>query len=144
MTLLEPSPLSPAEPPQDAAAGRGPSWLDGWLSKHGTDLVAWRRQIHAHPELGYSEHSTTALIARQLSSVGLRPTLLSGGTGLICDIGAGSRCVALRGDIDALPLSEATGLPFASTVDGVMHACGHDAHTAILIGAALALWILLR
>jgi amidohydrolase len=113
--------------------------LDGWLSKHGTDLVAWRRQIHAHPELGYSEHGTTALIARHLSSAGLRPTLLPGGTGLICDIGAGSRCVALRGDIDALPLSELTELPFASTVDGVMHACGHDAHTAILIGAALAL-----
>jgi amidohydrolase len=113
--------------------------LDDWLASHGTDLVAWRRHIHAHPELAYHEQGTTALIAEQLASTGLRPTLLPGGTGLICDIGTGSRCVALRADLDALPLSESTGLPFASAVDGVMHACGHDAHTAILIGTALAL-----
>ncbi|HYZ35971.1 MAG TPA: amidohydrolase [Pseudonocardiaceae bacterium] len=139
MTLLEPGPLPPAEAPLDIAAGRGPSWLDEWLSKHGTELVAWRRQVHAHPELAYAEHATTALITECLHSAGLRPIPLPGGTGLICDIGAGSRCVALRADIDALPLVESTGLPFASTVHGVMHACGHDAHTAILIGAALAL-----
>jgi amidohydrolase len=139
VTLLEPGPLPPAEAPLDIAAGRGPSWLDEWLSKHGTELVAWRRQVHAHPELAYAEHATTALITECLHSAGLRPIPLPGGTGLICDIGAGSRCVALRADIDALPLVESTGLPFASTVHGVMHACGHDAHTAILIGAALAL-----
>ena len=139
MTLLEPGPLPPAEAPLDIAAGRGPSWLDEWLSKHGTELVAWRRQVHTHPELAYAEHATTALITECLHSAGLRPIPLPGGTGLICDIGAGSRCVALRADIDALPLVESTGLPFASTVHGVMHACGHDAHTAILIGAALAL-----
>jgi amidohydrolase len=139
VTLLQPSPLSPAEAPLDTAAGRGPSWLDGWLSRHGAELVSWRRHVHAHPELAYSEHGTTALIAECLRSAGLRPTLLPDGTGLICDIGTGSRCVALRADIDALSLLEATGLPFCSTVDGVMHACGHDAHTAILIGTALAL-----
>jgi amidohydrolase len=139
VTLLDPSPLPPAEAPLDIAAGRGPSWLDEWLSKHGTELVAWRRQVHAHPELAYAEHATTALITECLHSAGLRPIPLPGGTGLICEIGAGSRCVALRADIDALPLVESTGLPFASTVHGVMHACGHDAHTAILIGAALAL-----
>ncbi len=143
MTALEPALLHPAgvlpPPAPDAAVGRGPSWLDGWLSRHGTDLVAWRRHIHAHPELAFHEKDTTALVAEQLVSVGLRPTLLPGGTGLICDIGTGSRCVALRADIDALPLLESTALPFASAVDGVMHACGHDAHTAILIGAALAL-----
>lgn len=139
MTLLQPSPLPPAEAPLDVAAGRGPSWLDSWLSEHGSELVAWRRHVHAHPELGYSEHGTTALIAECLGSAGLQPTLLPRGTGLICDIGTGSRCVALRADIDALPLVEATGLAFSSTVHGVMHACGHDAHTAILIGAALAL-----
>lgn len=139
MTLLQPSPISPADAPLDLAAGRGPSWLDGWLSRHGGELIAWRRHVHAHPELGYSEHGTTALIRECLGSAGLQPTLLPGGTGLICDIGTGSRCVALRADIDALPLVESTGLPFSSTVDGVMHACGHDAHTAILIGAALAL-----
>jgi len=139
VTLLHPSPLPAAEAPLDIAAGRGPSWLDEWLSKHGTDLVAWRRHIHAHPELAYAEHATTALIAECLRSAGLQSTPLPDGTGLICDIGTGSRCVALRADIDALPLVEATGLPFASTVHGVMHACGHDAHTAILLGAALAL-----
>jgi amidohydrolase len=145
VTLLRSGLLSPVGAPLDLAAGRGPTWLDDWLSSHGTELVAWRRHFHAQPELAYQEHTTTALIAGYLSSAGLAPTLLPGGTGLVCDIGggsdvgAGSRCVALRADIDALPISEATGLPFASTVDGRMHACGHDAHTAILIGAGLAL-----
>ncbi len=136
--LLHPAGLLLCAAP-DVAAGRGPSWLDGWLSSHGAELVAWRRHIHAHPELAFHELGTTALITEQLATAGLMPKLLPGGTGLICDIGAGSRCVALRADLDALPMSEATGLPFASAVDGVMHACGHDAHTAILIGAALAL-----
>jgi amidohydrolase len=121
------------------AASRGPSWLDEWLLNNGADLVAWRRYIHAHPELAHSEHGTTALVNERLTRAGLRPTLLPGGTGLICDIGTGPRCVALRADLDALPVQEVTGLPFASSVDGVMHACGHDAHTAILIGVALAL-----
>jgi hypothetical protein len=111
----------------DIAAGRGPSWLDEWLSSNGADLVAWRRHIHARPELAYHEQNTTALITEHLRSAGLRPMLLPTGTGLICDIGSGSRCVALHADIDALPLSETTGLPFASTVEGVAHACGHDA-----------------
>lgn len=139
MTLLGSGLHPPVGVPLDIATGRGPSWLDGWLSSHGGDLVAWRRYVHANPELAYQEHRTTGLIAGYLSSAGLAHSLLPGGTGLVCDIGAGSRCVALRADIDALPVSEATGLPFASTVDGRMHACGHDAHTAILIGAALAL-----
>jgi amidohydrolase len=123
----------------DVAAGGGPCWLDEWLARNATNLVAWRRCIHARPELASHEHNTTALIAKQLRSAGLRPIVLPTGTGLMCDIGSGSRCVALRADIDALPLPEATGLPFASMVEGVMHACGHDAHTAILIGVALAL-----
>ncbi len=143
MTALE-SPLLPSAgalslASLDVAAGRGPSWLDGWLAAHGADLVAWRRHIHAHPELSFHEHATTALIVARLTRAGLTPTVLPGGTGLVCDIGTGSRCVALRADLDALPLREATGLPFASTADGVMHACGHDAHTTILLGAALAL-----
>ena len=72
-------------------------------------------------------------------AAGLEPRTLPGGTGLVCDVGRGERCVALRADLDALPLQEDTGLPFASTVEGVMHACGHDAHTAMLLGAGLAL-----
>jgi amidohydrolase len=120
-------------------AGRGTSWLDEWLLSNSADLVTWRRHIHAYPELAHGEYGTTSLIVECLARAGLRTTLLPGDTGLICDIGTGPRCVALRADLDALPLPEATGLPFTSTVDGVMHACGHDAHTAILIGTALAL-----
>jgi amidohydrolase len=139
VTLLGSGLLPPVGAPLDLAAGRGPTWLDGWLSSHAADLVAWRRHVHTNPELAFQEHGTTALIVECLRRAGLAPTLLPGGTGLICDVGTGSRCVALRADIDALPISEATGLPFASTMDGRMHACGHDAHTAILLGAALCL-----
>ena len=123
----------------DLGAGRGPSWLDEWLAGNIGDLVAWRRHIHAHPELSRQEFATTDLIAGLLRSVGLRPKVLPGGTGLICDVGVGDTCVALRGDMDALPLSEATDLEFKSTVDGVCHACGHDVHTSALLGAALAM-----
>jgi amidohydrolase len=123
----------------DLGAGSGPAWLESWLKAHRTDVVAWRRALHSVPELGRAEHRTTELVARRLMAAGLEPRTLPGGTGLVCDIGFGDRCVALRADLDALPLQEDTGLPFASTVDGVMHACGHDAHTAMLLGAGLAL-----
>ena len=123
----------------DLGAGRGPAWLDEWLASGAADVVAWRRHLHAHPELSRQEHDTTELVAGVLRSVGLHPKVLPGGTGLICDIGTGERCVALRADIDALPLQENTGLPFTSTNDGACHACGHDAHTAVLLGAAMAL-----
>ncbi|WP_043721851.1 M20/M25/M40 family metallo-hydrolase, partial [Kutzneria sp. 744] len=123
----------------DMGAGRGPAWLDEWLTSGAADVVAWRRHIHAHPEVSRQEHETTELIAGVLRSVGLHPEILPGGTGLICDIGSGERCVALRADIDALPLTENTGLPFSSTNEGACHACGHDAHTAVLLGAAMAL-----
>ncbi|MFI9385160.1 amidohydrolase [Kutzneria sp. NPDC052558] len=123
----------------DLGAGRGPAWLDEWLASGAADVVAWRRHIHAHPEVSRQEHDTTELLAGVLRSVGLHPTVLPGGTGLICDIGSGERCVALRADIDALPLTENTGLPFSSVNEGACHACGHDAHTAVLLGAALAL-----
>lgn len=123
----------------DLGAGRGPFWLDEWLERATGDLVAWRRHVHANPELARNEYGSTELIAAVLRSAGLQPSILPGGTGLICDVGSGSACVALRADIDALPVTEATGLPYSSTVDGVAHACGHDAHTAMLLGAGLAL-----
>ncbi|PXY32335.1 M20 family metallopeptidase [Prauserella muralis] len=123
----------------DLGAGRGPFWLDEWLSAHATDVVAWRRHIHAHPELARREYGTTELVAKLLRSAGLRPWVLPGGTGVVCDIGSGSTCVALRADMDALPLTEATGLPYASTVDGVAHACGHDLHTTVLLATGLAM-----
>ena len=124
---------------QDLGAGRGPSWLDQWLATNVADVVAWYRHLHAHPELSRREFGTTELVAGLLRSVGLKPKVLAGGTGVLCDIGTGPRCVALRADMDALPLTEATGLPHSSTVDGAAHACGHDAHTTILLAAGLAL-----
>jgi amidohydrolase len=126
-------------PVRDVGEGRGPEWLDAWLREHAADVVAWRRHIHANPELARREYATTELVGNLLRSAGLRPAVLPGGTGLICDIGDGPVCVALRADLDALPLTEATGLPFSSTVDGVAHACGHDAHTTVLLAAGLAL-----
>lgn len=124
---------------EDIGAGRGPSWLDGWLAGSIGDIVAWYRHLHAHPELSRQEFQTTQLIATMLHSAGLQPVIGPTGTGVICEVGSGDRCVALRADIDALPLTEATGLPHASTVDGVAHSCGHDAHTTILLAASLAL-----
>ena len=142
MTLLEAhTDLVPSPEPDvaDLGAGTGPAWLDAWLAAPRADVVAWRRSIHAVPELARCEHRTTELVAQRLMAAGLEPRTLPGGTGLVCDLGYGDRCVALRADLDALPLQESTGLPFASTVDGAMHACGHDAHTAMLLGAGLAL-----
>ena len=110
------------------------------MAAHYDDLVAWRRHIHAHPELGRQEFATTQFVASHLADAGLNPKVLPGGTGLICDFGPehGPR-IALRADMDALPMAERTGAPYASVVPNVAHACGHDAHTAILLGTALAL-----
>jgi len=123
----------------DLAAGRGPGWLDDYLLEELPALVAVRRQLHAHPELADAESATTALILRSLQAVGISGAVLPGGTGVVAEVGTGDRLVALRADIDALPLNEASGLPFASTVPGICHACGHDVHTTALIGAAQAL-----
>lgn len=125
--------------PADLGAGRGPGWLDGYLAAGLPALVAIRRDIHAHPELARTESATTGLILRSLAKAGISGTLLPGGTGVVAEVGTGDRVVALRADIDALPLREASGLPFASTVPGICHACGHDVHTTALIGAAQAL-----
>jgi amidohydrolase len=124
---------------EDLGTGRGPSWLDAWLRDNADVVVGWRRHIHAHPEPQRHEHATTEYIVNILRGAGLRPEVLPVGTGVICEVGEGPRCVVLRADIDALRMSEVTGLSFASTVEGVCHACGHDAHTAALLGAALAL-----
>jgi len=102
------------------------------------NLVAWRRHLHRHPELSQAEFKTTEYAARHLRALGLTPVLEPGKTGLYVDIvgnDAGG-LVALRGDIDALPIPDAKDVPYASTCDEVMHACGHDAHTAMLMGVA--------
>ncbi|BBY32750.1 N-acyl-L-amino acid amidohydrolase [Mycolicibacter minnesotensis] len=114
--------------------------VEAWLAGHADELVAWRRHLHRHPELSRQEFATTQFIGERLASAGLNPKVLPSGTGLTCDFGPedGPR-LALRADIDALPMTEQTGAPYASLVPGVTHACGHDAHTAILLGTALAL-----
>ncbi|UGT60132.1 M20 family metallopeptidase [Nocardia asteroides] len=117
----------------------GRNVVDTWLAEHQVDLVQWRRHIHANPELSRTEFATTEFVATWLTKAGLAPRVLPGGTGLLCDIGPDGPRIGLRADMDALPLQEFTGLPFSSTVPGVSHACGHDAHTSILLGTALAL-----
>ena len=113
---------------------------ESWLAAHYDDLVDWRRHIHRHPELGRQEFATTQFVAERLVEAGLNPKALPGGTGLICDFGPEhAPRIALRADMDALPIAERTGAPYTSTVPGVAHACGHDAHTAIVLGAAAAL-----
>ncbi|AKN17999.1 M20 family metallopeptidase [Mycobacterium haemophilum] len=113
---------------------------ESWLAAHYDDLIAWRRHIHRYPELGRQEFATTQFVAERLADAGLNPKVLPGGTGLTCDLGPEHEPrIALRADMDALPLAERTGAPYASTVAGVAHACGHDAHTAILLGTAVAL-----
>jgi amidohydrolase len=102
------------------------------------ELTEFRRDLHAHPELSFQEHRTTTKIYERLEAAGLAPRRLEG-TGVIVDIGAGPITTALRGDIDALPIIEETGLPFASRNHGVTHGCGHDFHTAVMLGIALLL-----
>lgn len=104
------------------------------------ELLEVRRDLHAHPELSFEEHRTTQVLRERLTAAGLRAESVVD-TGLVVDLGDPDplRRVALRGDIDALPVAERTGLDWSSTRPGVCHACGHDVHTAVLLGAALAL-----
>lgn len=103
------------------------------------EIIGYRRWLHQHPELSQQEYGTMEYVAERLRSFGLDPRTGIGKTGCMAMIRGGiepdSYCVALRSDYDALPLKEATGLPFASVNDGVMHACGHDMHTSSLLGA---------
>lgn len=107
---------------------------------YGERIIEWRRALHRWPELAFEEHRTAALIERVLSEGGLEPERVAG-TGVVASVRTGrpGPVVALRADMDALPLEERTGLPFASERPGLMHACGHDGHVAMLLGAALAL-----
>ena len=102
-------------------------------------VVSLRRAIHRHPELSHEEYRTTELVAETLRSSGLSPRTRTPRTGLTVEIGSGRPAVGFRADLDALPIQEPEGLEFRSEVPSVMHACGHDAHTAIGIGVALAL-----
>jgi amidohydrolase len=108
------------------------------VDKHADDLLDLRRDLHAHPELSWHETRTTDLVCHQLDQVGWRLTR-TGESGLIADLGDGGDLVALRADLDALPLNDTTTDPWCSQVAGVAHACGHDVHTTALLGAGLAL-----
>lgn len=104
-------------------------------------LRNWRHDLHRHPEFGFEEVRTSKFVAHTLRSFGLDVTEGVGGTGVIGTLtqGSSNRCIALRADMDALRISEATGLDYTSSNDGVMHACGHDGHTTMLLGAAKVL-----
>lgn len=118
------------------------------VAAHEHELVALRRHLHAEPELSGREHLTTELIVERLSVEGLRPRVLGTGTGVVCDLSldpdadldpSTAPIVALRADIDGLAMDDLTGAPYRSRFAGAAHACGHDVHTAVLLGAALAL-----
>ena len=102
--------------------------------------VEFRRHLHRHPELSWQEVRTTGVVEAELAALGIPTRRFDGHTGVMGTLrgtgGAGGKTLLLRADIDALPILEQTGLPFASENEGVMHACGHDTHTAMLLGAA--------
>jgi hippurate hydrolase len=109
------------------------------ISDFHDDMTAWRRDLHAHPELGFEETRTAAFVADKLTSFGLDEVhtgIARTGVVGVLRAGGGQGSIGLRADMDALPIQEATGRPYASTVAGKMHACGHDGHTAMLLGAA--------
>ncbi|WP_184346729.1 M20 family metallopeptidase [Streptomyces olivoverticillatus] len=134
----------PCEAEPDTVDGVLPGVLPSGLR---TELIAFRRDLHMHPELGNREFRTTAAVRARLEKAGLRPRTLTTGTGLICDIGrdaaygsAGRRPVlALRADLDALPIPDTKSVPYRSTVPKMAHACGHDVHTTVVLGAGLVL-----
>ncbi|HLT63433.1 MAG TPA: amidohydrolase, partial [Pseudohongiella sp.] len=101
-------------------------------------MTDWRKTIHRHPELAFNEHHTSALVAEQLKAAGLDPVQGVGGTGVVALIKGREPgpVIALRADMDALPMNDETGQPYASTIPGCSHSCGHDGHTAALIGTA--------
>ena len=116
--------------------------------KRVAELIEFRRDLHAHPELARQELRTTRIVAERLREAGLEPRVQPSGTGLVCDIGGGpadpaergyAGRMAIRADLDALPIQEAPGLAFRSLSEGVSHACGHDIHTTVVLGTGLAL-----
>jgi hippurate hydrolase len=105
------------------------------------DMIAWRHDVHKHPELGFREERTADKVAALLEEFGLEVHRGVGGTGVIGVLrrGQGNRAIGLRADMDALPIQEANDFPHRSVNDGVFHGCGHDGHTAMLLGSAKCL-----
>jgi amidohydrolase len=115
------------------------SAVDDWVAGNHGQLISTRRHLHAHPELAFAEFETTSYLEQRLREVGLKPRRLPTGTGLVCEVGSGEPVVVLRADIDALPLADLKDVPYASTKEGLCHACGHDVHTTVVLGVAMAL-----
>src|SRR5262249_52935026 len=116
--------------------------LAEFIAAREAELIAFRRDLHAHPETGYREYRTTRRVLERLAAAGLRPLTLPKGTGLVVDIGDGPEngpVVALRADLDALPMPDEKNVPYRSTVPNACHACGHDVHATVLLGTALFL-----
>jgi amidohydrolase len=111
--------------------------VDDWVRDHASQLISTRRHLHAHPELAFAEFETTSFLEQRLR--GLNPRRLPTGTGLVVDVGSGEPVVVLRADIDALPIPDLKDVPYASTKEGLCHACGHDVHTTVVLGVALAM-----
>jgi amidohydrolase len=103
------------------------------------ELIEWRREFHMHPEIGFELQRTSKIVADELEKMGYRVRRGVGKTGVVAEIGEGGRLVAIRADMDALPILEQNEVEYASRIEGAMHACGHDSHTAMALGAALLL-----
>lgn len=103
------------------------------------EIIEWRRDFHMHPEIGFEVQRTAGIVAAELEKLGYRVKTGVGKTGVVADIGEGGKMVAIRADMDALPLQELNEVEFKSKIDGRMHACGHDSHTAMALGAAQVL-----
>lgn len=112
--------------------------MDGMLKETMIRVIEWRRHLHRHPEVSYTEQETSAFVASHLETMGWRVRAGVGGHGVIADLDGAQtgRRIALRADMDALPIQDLKKTEYASTVPGVMHACGHDGHTSALLGAA--------
>lgn len=104
-----------------------------------TRMIGWRREFHAYPELGFQERHTASRVAEELEKIGYQVRSGVGQTGVVGDLGSGKPVIAIRADMDALPIQEANQVEYASRVPGLMHACGHDAHVAIALGVATLL-----
>ena len=119
--------------------------LDAFLADNSDELIEFRRDLHMHPELAHAEYRTTRRVALRLAAAGLRPVIFPKGTGLYVDIGSDENSfterpvVALRADLDALPMTDEKDVPYRSTVPNACHACGHDVHVTVLVGAGLFL-----
>jgi len=103
------------------------------------DLIEWRRDFHMHPEIGFDLHRTSKIVADELEKMGYRVKRNIGKTGVVAEIGEGGKLVAIRADMDALPIFEQNEFDYVSQNPGAMHACGHDAHTSMALGTALLL-----